>query len=141
MYRIGCLIAVVGLVLFACAADATAGGKKKVTLTKQWSGSVEDQALMKSAPEAITSQKALAKLWELWKIEGKVPEVDFTKEIVVSGVTVGSKINLAAVLNDAGNLQVLGLATRDIRPGFRYVLATVSRDGVKTVNGKELPKE
>jgi hypothetical protein len=33
------------------------------------------------------------------------------------------------------------MATRDLRPGFRYVIATVSRAGVKTVNGKKLPKE
>jgi hypothetical protein len=33
------------------------------------------------------------------------------------------------------------MATRDLRPGFRYVIATVSREGVKTVNGKQLPKE
>jgi hypothetical protein len=28
-----------------------------------------------------------------------------------------------------------------LRPGFRYVIATVPKEGVKTVNGKELPKE
>jgi hypothetical protein len=30
------------------------------------------------------------------------------------------------------------MATRDLRPGFRYVIAIVSRKGVKTVNGKRL---
>ena len=33
---------------------------------------------------------------------------------------------------------MLGAATSDLAPGFRYVIATVSREGVKTVNGKEL---
>jgi hypothetical protein len=33
------------------------------------------------------------------------------------------------------------MATRDLRPGFRYVITTVSREGVKTVNGQTLPKE
>jgi hypothetical protein len=32
-------------------------------------------------------------------------------------------------------------ATADFGPGFRYVIATVSREGVKKVNGKDLPKE
>jgi hypothetical protein len=46
-----------------------------------------------------------------------------------------------AKLDDQGNLQVLGNATTDSAPGFRYVIATVPREGVKTVDGKELPKE
>jgi hypothetical protein len=45
------------------------------------------------------------------------------------------------MLEDNGNLMVLGLATRDFHPGFRYVLAVLSRTGVKTVNGKELPNK
>jgi hypothetical protein len=51
---------------------------------------------------------------------------------------VGSRLSLSAQLDEKGNLQVLGVATRDFRSGFRYVLATVSREGVKSVNGKEL---
>ena len=46
-----------------------------------------------------------------------------------------------ANLDDNGDLTVLGLGTRDIGPGFRYVLGVVSRKGVKTVNKKEVPKE
>jgi hypothetical protein len=48
----------------------------------------------------------------------------------------GSRLSLAASLEDKGNLQVLGRATLDFRPGFRYVIASVSRKGVKTMNGK-----
>jgi hypothetical protein len=36
-------------------------------------------------------------------------------------------------------LKVLALATRDLRPGFRYQILVVPREGVKTVNGKLLP--
>jgi ribosomal protein S12 len=46
-----------------------------------------------------------------------------------------------ATLDEKGNLIVLGFGTRDLRPGFRYVLGTVRKDAVKTVNGKALPKE
>ena len=61
--------------------------------------------------------------------------------MIVITTTSGSKLRLSASLDDKGNLEVLGMATRDLRPRFRYVIATVSRKGVKTVNGKELPKE
>jgi hypothetical protein len=50
-------------------------------------------------------------------------------------------LRLAATQDDTGNLKVLGLATLDLHPGFRYVIAILSRTGVKTVNGKELPNQ
>jgi hypothetical protein len=124
----------------AVAAPQAAAQKKKVVITKKWSGSVEDDKASK--PECITTAKGLEKVWKAWKIKGDVPKIDFTKEMVVAVYSAGSKLNLAgAQLDDKGDLTVLGLGTRDIRPGFRYVLGVVSREGVKTVNKKELPKE
>jgi hypothetical protein len=42
---------------------------------------------------------------------------------------------------DKGDLQALAIATRDLRPGFRYAVLVVPREGVKTINGKELKEE
>ena len=47
----------------------------------------------------------------------------------------------AVKLDDKGDLRVVALATRDIRPGFRYAIKSVSKEGIKTVDGKPLPKE
>jgi uncharacterized lipoprotein YbaY len=114
--------------------------KKTVKTIKEWSGTVDDTALMKEAPGSITSIKELEKLWEAWKINDPMPTVDFAKELVVVSTTQGSRLRLALVLDDgSGNLTVGGVGTRDLRPGFRYVIGTMSREGVKTVNGKELP--
>jgi hypothetical protein len=115
--------------------------KQPVRRSKEWSGSVEDEKLAKDAPACITSAKALEKLWTGWKLTDKMPDIDFKKELVVVSTTTGSRLRLALALNDKGDLQVRGIATLDFRPGFRYVLATVSNEGVKTVNGKGLPKE
>jgi hypothetical protein len=115
--------------------------KKIVKLEKEWKGSVEDERLAKDLPAAIVDATALEKLWKAWTIQGQVPAVDFQKELVIITTTSGSKVRVSASLDDKGNLEVLGMATRDLRPGYRYVIATVSRKGVKTVNGKELPKE
>jgi hypothetical protein len=113
--------------------------KKKLDITQKWSGSVDDDKAPK--PEVITSAKALEAVWKAWKAEGDVPKVDFMKNIVVAVYSPGSKLNMAAAnLDDQGNLTVLGFGTRDLRPGFRYVLGVVSRDGVKTVNKKSLPE-
>ena len=67
--------------------------------------------------------------------------MDFGKEILVVATTVGSRLNLDTKLDEKGDLKVLALATRDLRPGFRYAIKSVGKEGVKTVNGKELPKE
>jgi hypothetical protein len=130
-----------GFALIALFASEARAQKKPLKFTQEWKGSVADEAEQKGAPECITSAKGLEKLWKAWKIEGKVPKVDFDKEIIVIGTTRGSKLKLSASLDDKGNLTVLGLGTRDLVPGFRYVMATVPREGVKTVNKKDLPKE
>jgi hypothetical protein len=114
--------------------------KKKVEVTQKGNGSVDDETAMK--PEAITSAKGLESIWKAWKAKGDVAKVDFDKNIVVAVYSVGSRLNMTgASLDDNGNLEVLGFGTRDLRPGFRYVLGVVSREGVKTVNKKALPRE
>lgn len=105
---------------------------------KQWSGSVAEVSLMAGAPEVILTAPELDKLWQAWKVEGPAPKVDFDKELVLVLTTRGSILRFGAVLADKGDLEVMGVATKDLRPGFRYVIAQVSREGVKTVNGKEL---
>jgi hypothetical protein len=122
-------------------APAALADNKPVRPVKEWSGSVDDAELAKEAPEFITEAKELEKLWKSWKLADKVPEVDFDKELVVVTTTVGSNLSLFAKLDDKGNLTVGGIATQDIAPGFRYVIATLSRDGIKTVNGKELSRK
>jgi hypothetical protein len=135
------LFALAALAMIGFLAPSVRAEKKKVKLVKEWSGSVADEKLAKDAPEVIADAKAFEKLWKAWKVGDKVPEVDFTKEIVIVSTTSGSKISLKPSLDDKGNLSVLGMATADFGPGFRYVIATVSREGVKKVNGKDLPKE
>jgi len=111
---------------------------KPVTPLKEWSGSVADLTLQKIVPEVITTQKDLDNLWKTWAVAEAKPEVDFAKQMVVLTTTRGGRLRLTAALDDKGNLKVSGVATRDLRSGFRYVIATVNREGIKTVNGKEL---
>jgi hypothetical protein len=138
MFRLICMV-LVGCV-FAVVVPEAAAQKKKVEIGMKWSGSVEDEKAIK--PECITSAKGLEAVWKAWKIEGDLPKVDFTKDIVVAVYSPGSKLELGgATLDDNGNLTAFGKGTMDLRPGFRYVLGVVSREGVKTVNKKDLPKE
>jgi hypothetical protein len=127
--------------LLAQFASEVRGAAKAVKFTKEWTGSVADATLQQKAPKVITSGEELKKLWKAWGIKDKVPDVDFTKEIMVVETTRGSRLRLGARLNEKGDLQVLGLATRDLRDGFRYVIATVPRQGIKSVNGKAIQKD
>ena len=105
-------------------------------------GSLDDAALQKSAPESgvIVSTKAWDALVKAWNLGDKLPKVDFDKELIAVATTVGSRLKFDPQVKD-GDLKVLGLASRDFRPGFRYAIKSVKKEGVKTVNGKELPKE
>lgn len=138
MRRMKVLGLLVPLVIVAVVVSDARAEKKAVKLEKEWKGSVDNEALATNAPAVIVDAKALEKLWKAWQIEEKVPAVDFKKELIIITTTSGSKLRLSASIDDKGNLEVLGMATRDLRPGFRYVIATVSRKGVKTVNGKRL---
>jgi hypothetical protein len=140
MFRNVVCVLLASFVIVAMMPSPALAQKKKVEITQKWNGSVDDEKAMK--PEAIVSGKGLEAVWKAWNVKGDVPKVDFDKNIVVAVYSVGSSLNMAgANLDDKGNLTVLGLGTRDIRPGFRYVLGVVSREGIVTVNKKELPKQ
>jgi hypothetical protein len=140
MFRLLECALIAGFVVTAVGPTDAFAQKKKVEIAKKWVGSVDDEKAQK--PECITTPKGLEAVWKAWKVAGDVPKVDFTKSLVVAVYLVGSKLNMAgANLDDEGNLDVLGFGTRDIRPGFRYVLGVVSREGVKTVNKKALPEQ
>jgi hypothetical protein len=141
MQRSRALLYLSGLALLALVASEALGAAKPVKFTKQWKGSVADEGLQKKAPHFITNADAFKKLWKAWGIKDELPKVDFRKEIVVIATTRGSRLALSARLDDLGNLQVLGLGTRDLRPGFRYVMGSMPRKGIKAVNGQKIKKD
>jgi hypothetical protein len=135
-------VALVAFLALALAGQAAAAAGKPLKATNTWRGSVDDEKLKTECPEngVITNADDWKKLVKAWKVSDKVPEINFDKELIVIAVSVGSKLNLTASLDDKGDLKILGMGTRDIRPGFRYVICSVPNDGVKTVNGKPLKK-
>jgi hypothetical protein len=119
---------------------SSAAERKRLEVVKEFRGSVGDLTLQKEKPKngVVVDEKAFAKLWKAWGVKGKMPKIDFDKHLVLVATSRGSRLTLSAVLDDKGDLRALALATRDLRPGFRYHIIVVSREGVKTVNGKEL---
>jgi hypothetical protein len=136
------IVAALAAIVFVPFVNADEPKKEPAKLTVDLFGSVEDEKLQKEMPEngVVASTKAWEKLAKAWGIK-EPAKVDFEKEILVVATSVGSKLNVSTKLDNKGDLKVLGLGTRDLRPGFRYAIKSVSREGVKTVNGKALPKE
>ena len=132
--------ALCSLVLLALAPTFAAAQAQKLTPTKTWKGSVAEEALEKAVPKAVVSQKALDALWASWSQTEKAPTVDFKKEIVVFTTSRGSVVNLIVTKKEK-DLAVSGFGTRDLRPGFRFVMGSIPREGIETVNGEALPKE
>jgi hypothetical protein len=126
---------------FVCTALAT-GKPVRSEARHTIKGSVADEKLKKAMPEngVITNTKDLEKLIKAWNIKAKASDVVFEKELVLIGTTSGSRLNLSATLDEKGDLKTIGFGTADLGEGFRYVIIVVSRGGVKTVNGKPLPK-
>ena len=129
-------LCVIGFVMIALVSTANAQDRKPLETLKEWRGDNPNEGLAKDSPKFITNAKDLEKLWKAWDIKEKLPEIDFSKEILLVETTRGSRLNLKATLDEKGDLQPLGLATRDLREGFRYVMITVNKAGVKTIAGK-----
>jgi hypothetical protein len=97
-----------GLALIAVLAAEVRAESKAVKFTKEWKGSVAEEALQKDAPKFVTDAKALETLWKLRNIEDKLPKIDFTKEIVVLGTTKGTRIRMWAKLDDRATSRCSG---------------------------------
>lgn len=109
----------------------------KVPVLVLWRGSVDDENLLGEPPAVIGTQQELSDLWHNWKLAGEIPQVDFHEVLVVVQTTRGGRLNLQ-VRHTNGALDLLALATRDLRPGFRYVIGVIPRAGLKTIGDKEL---
>ena len=124
--------------MIALVSTVNAQDRKPLETLKEWRGDNPNEGLAKDSPKFITNAKDLEKLWKAWDIKEKIAEIDFAKEILLVETTRGSRLNLKATLDEKGDLQSLGLATRDLRDGFRYVMITVNKAGVKTIAGKAI---
>ncbi len=138
MTRTGLCLALALVALAGLTAPASAQRPKPIKPTQMWRGSVDDEALQSAAPKdgRVAGAKAFEKLWNAWKVGARLPEIDFGKSAVFVATTRGSRISFGASLDDKGNLRAAAPSTRDLRPGFRYIIAVVPLAGVKTINGK-----
>jgi hypothetical protein len=126
-------LAVLLLTTAAIAAERTEMKPEQI-----WQGSAKEESKDRTVPKVITNAEKLAEAWKACERTDPVPAVDFKKQIAVALTTRGSHVNPRASLSAEGDLRVMGMETRDFRPGFRYVIAVYSRESVKSINGKSV---
>jgi hypothetical protein len=133
----------IGFALLVLLAPAAVSAPVPVKPVKEFRGSNPNAKLAGQAPKGyvIASKATLEKLWKAWGLKEEMPNVDFTKELVLVATTVGSRLQINAQFGDDGDLRVNVVGTADFGEGFRYQIAVIKSEGVKTINGKPLPKE
>ncbi|MCS6864870.1 MAG: hypothetical protein RMJ56_05760 [Gemmataceae bacterium] len=139
MFRKLLVALVLALIVPPVVADEPAPKANKATV--DLAGDIKDESLQAEAPAngVIVSPKAWEKLAKAWGIP-EAPKVDFTKEILIVGTWKGSSFDITPMVKD-GDLTVSALGTKDLRPGFRWKVRSIPRQGIKTVQGRPLPSE
>jgi hypothetical protein len=110
---------------------------KQVKPLKEFKGRVSHELARAAKDGYVAGPKAWAKLWKDWKIEGKLPKIDWKNEIVLIATSGGSGMGLSASLDDKGDLKGIAFGTADIRPDSAFHIIVVPSKGVKTINGKK----
>jgi hypothetical protein len=109
--------------------------------TVSLSGDIRDERLLQEVPAngVIVSPKRWEALAKAWSIKDP-PSVDFTKNVLVVGTWRGTTFDITPVVTN-GDLTIAAKGTKDLAPGFRWRIVSVKREGIKTAQGKELPRE
>lgn len=106
-----------------------------------WGGVVADERLkgLAEGRSAIVDGDEFAELWKGWREDEPIPQIDFNKELVLVAVADGpNRVAMTPRMGEGGDLKTDAVATLIGGPGFGYQLVRVSRDGIKTINGKAI---
>ncbi len=114
---------------------------KAVKPNKDWTGVMKDDTQKKLAPKDgfIVEAKEFEKLWKAWRTDEKLPEIDFTKEVVVVTLASGPNYPRISAKLDEGTLEINAISTLIGGEGFGYSIATFDRKGITKVGTKKLP--
>lgn len=129
------------LLVAAIVVSLSAGTLFSAEVSELAKGKIPDAALLKLAPKSdfITDAKTFSKLWKAWRPGEAVPEIDFSKDMVIVGTADGPNLVIfEPKLQEDGDLKFVVASTRMFGPGFGYRMVKIAREGVKTVNGKSI---
>lgn len=102
-------------------------------------GETEEENATVVPQSVIGAAQAYEDAWKVLGLKESPGMVDFEKEVVFLATTRGSRIQLRCRDEGEGKLQVMAIATRDIRPGLRYAVGVFLRKDWKEINGSPIP--
>lgn len=114
---------------------------KPVPIVQSWSGKIADEALRKHEPAGglVLDSAAWQQLWKAWRPKEKLPPVDFRTHLVLVFTASGpNSVGCEPTIDAKGNVRAEAMSTLIGGPGFGYLMLSISREGVKTVNGRPL---
>ena len=106
---------------------------------REFRGTTTDEVVDSIPEELIQDQGTYERVWEKLGLKECPGKVDFKQEVLFLATTRGSRVNLRLRDDGEGRLQIMAMATRDIRPGLRYVFGVFWRKDWKHINETPLP--
>lgn len=136
--------ATLALAALLAAATSTApnyAAEPKPTATVDISSSNPDLEQLKAVggTSVILSQREWERLAAAWGIKDP-PKVDFSKELLLVGTWRGTGFKFLNDVKD-GDLTTEIVGDKEEKPGFRYRVISLNREGIKSFHGKKLPAE
>jgi len=105
---------------------------------REWKGEAGPGVEKGSTRSVILSSEEYEKLWKGLGLDRSPGAIEFSTEFAVVSTSRGSGIAFRLRDEGEGKLKVMSIATRDIRPGLRYAIAVISRQGWQEVNDTKL---
>ena len=127
---------------------AASGGRanaedRKVEPVSSWWGILKEKKLTEMARKKgyITTNAAWKKLWEAWRRDEKLPEVDFTKHLVLVDLGGIHPVGYELRLTDQRDLDIKLSPRVPPERGDGYGIAVIERSAVKTIRDKAIEPE
>jgi hypothetical protein len=128
------------LCAWAACGGRTSAEDRTVEPVKSWWGILAEEKLTELAPKKgyVTSHAAWAKLWGAWRPGERLPEVDFTRHLVL--VDLGGMYPVGHELRITGRGDLTVRLNTRVAParGHGYGIAVIERSAVRTINGKAI---
>ncbi len=114
-----------------------------VKIEQSWGGQIDLKLRSLIPAKSYISNKAdWAKLWQAYRGEEPLPQIDFDREIaIVYAINDPNSMSLNLSLTPTGDLQISTASTLVGYNGHTtcsYEFARIKRDGIKTIKGKPL---
>lgn len=116
---------------------------RKLEMVQEWSGILTDKKLTELAPGDgfVTNESAWKDLWQAWRPNEELPEVDFSKHLVLVSLGGMYPVGHDVRVTDQGDLRIWISPRVPGKPGHGYGISLIQRADIKSIFGKALKSD